>query len=279
MRIHDIITEAPLAHYEPIGDFGRAHSFRSEVDRKLVTHPVNIKKIHTFLENSRFDFRVFVLNQRGASRYTETGVMNYDLFYDAFGKQVANAVFGSGAGTDDAITIVYVGNSGAERVMFTPWVMAHRFGHAIQATVRRGGHAEAWQSVERYFFTGVNRLLTDYYRQQMSLRGIDFNKTAVYNAFFNSIGTMRSARTNQIKRPYEFLYECFAQYLQSGEVKFNPLPTNVPYGKKAWGHPTQRLYGQNIDDSVNEELEYFAQGLVEHFEEVLMDCQGKVFVM
>lgn len=285
MKIRDIIVEAPLAQYEPIGNFDKAHSFRSEVDRKLATHPTNIKKIHTFLEKSRFDFRVFVANLKGAAKYAEHGQMQYTTFRDAFGQESADTVFSSGMGTENAITIVYVGNSGADRVMFTPWIMAHRFGHAIQATTRRrwsprAGDSTPWSNTERYFFRGMNELLSEYYRQQMNTRGdMEYSKAAIYNAFFNSIGTMRSARTGKINRPYEFLYECFAQYLQSGEVKFNPLKTNIPYGRKAWGNPTQALYGRNIDDSVNQQLQDLAQGLTEHFEEVLMDCEGKVFVM
>lgn len=34
---------------------------------------------------------------------------------------------------------------------------------------------------------------------------------------------MRSARTNKIKRPYEFLYEMFAQYINSGNIKLNAV--------------------------------------------------------
>ena len=71
MRANEFITEAPLVQYEPIGNFDRAHSFRSAVDRKLVTHPVNIQKIHTFLEKSPFDFRVFVINKPGVGKHQE----------------------------------------------------------------------------------------------------------------------------------------------------------------------------------------------------------------
>lgn len=282
MKITEIITEAPLIHYEPIGNFERGHSFRSGVDRKLATHPVNIQKIHTFLEKSPFDFRVFVMNLPGAAKYAETGEMSYDIFEQAFGEKIANTVFGSPDDNEENITIVYVGNAGADRVMFTPWVMAHRFGHAIQASARMRGSTTSWNEAEKYFFNKMNEILNTVYNKNMNPRfgsRVDYENPQEYNALFNAIGTMRSARTKQIKRPYEFFYECFAQYLQSGKVTFNPLPKQVNYGRQAWGNPTKSLYGRDITDEVNQDLFRFGEYMTDFFDEVLRDAMGKVYVM
>jgi hypothetical protein len=284
MRATEFITEVPLTHYEPIGDFSQPGKggFRHEVDRKLATHPTNIKKIHTFLEQTPFDFRVYALNKPGASKFAEYGEMTYDVFELNFSEDIAAKVF---ADSDDAITIVYVGNSGAERVMFTPWIMAHRFGHAIQAGGRTSrAQNYAWKEAEQHFFRSINGILEEYYNKPSAERfgvtpqNMKYDLTREYNALFNTIGTMRSARTNQIKRPYEFFYECFAQYLKTGEVTFNPLPRYIDYGRKAWGRSTNTMRGKNTDQG-NEELQILANDLTYLFNDVLSNAQGNVYVM
>ena len=282
MKSFEFLSEAPLVDYEPIGDFSKPGQggFRHEVDRKLVTHPVNIQKIHTFLEQSPFDFRIYVINKPGASKYSEYGVMDYDTFEKIFGKDTATKVY---ADAGDAITIVYVGNSGADREMFTPWLMAHRFGHAIQAGIRYGrAKSHSWEEAEKHFFQGINKILNDVYGQSATPQfksQMDYKVEKQYNALFNAIGTMRSARTGKIKRPYEFLYECFAQYLKTGQVTFNPLPKQADYGRKAWGRSTQALNARNNIDEANEDLQMFANDLTYYFNDVLSEAMGNVYVM
>jgi hypothetical protein len=170
MKSFEFLSEAPLVDYEPIGDFSRPGQggFRNEVDRKLATHPVNIQKIHTFLEKSPFDFRIYAINKPGTSRYSEYGVMDYDMFEKVFGKDIANKVY---ADAGDAITIAYVGNSGADREMFTPWLMAHRFGHTIQAGNRYSrANSNAWKEAEQHFFRAVNGILEDIYNKPSAER-------------------------------------------------------------------------------------------------------------
>jgi hypothetical protein len=106
--------------------------------------------------------------------------------------------------------------------------------------------------------------------------------TPEYNAFFNAIGTQRSSRTGQIKRPYEFLYELFAQYLKHGKVTLNPLPINLTYGRKAWGNPTQFI---NIKPEYRDEAERaqesqtLANDMGHMFDDVLSSSVGKIYVM
>ena len=282
MKSFEFLSEAPLVDYEPIGDFSKPGQggFRHEVDRKLATHPVNIQKIHTFLEQSPFDFRIYVINKPGTSKYSEYGAMDYDTFEKIFGKDIATKVYDDAS---DAITIVYVGNSGADREMFTPWLMAHRFGHAIQAGGRYGrAKSYSWDEAEKHFFQGINKILNDVYSQRATPQfksQMDYKVQKEYNALFNAIGTMRSARTGKIKRPYEFLYECFAQYLKTGQVTFNPLPKRADYGKKAWGRSTQSLYARNDTDEANEDLQMFANDLTYYFNDVLNEAMGNVYVM
>lgn len=282
MRAKDFITEVPLQSYTPMGDFDKPGPFRGP-DKRLVPHPTNILKTQRFLEQTPYDFRLFFSNISGTGKYSEYGPVDDDnKLREIFGPEVAQTIID---GSDDAITVVFVGNKGDAKVPLTPWIMAHRFGHAIQAGVRKNRGWSAWGETERHFFTQVNQMLEEYYgkagRDQYS-RTMKFDLTPEYNALFNAIGTQRSSRSNEIKRPYEFLYELFAQYLGTGKVTLNPLPTNLGYGRKAWGTPSKYL---NIKPEFRNESDraeataMLANDMGYMFDDVLSSSVGKIFVM
>lgn len=292
MRINDIILESTvdemaLTAYQPMGNFDKPGPFKG-VDKKLVQHPTNQLKTAKFFEKTPYDFRLFFSNISGTGKYREYGPMSPQDLTKAFGDQATQILQDSG----DAITVVFVGNSGADKVMLTPWVMAHRFGHAIQAGIRKNGGWSAWAEAEKHFFTSVNATLAEYYskvdRGTSSYMGrprsvqMNPNLTPEYNALFNAIGTQRSSRTGQIKRPYEFLYEIFAQYLGTGQVTFNPLPTNLTYGRRVFGNPTKFM---NIKPEYRDEgdrmeaSQILANDMHYMFDDVLSSSVGQIFVM
>ena len=51
--------EMSLVGYKTIGDFSKAHSFRSKVDRALVTHPNAIEKIKKTMAKNSISIRYF----------------------------------------------------------------------------------------------------------------------------------------------------------------------------------------------------------------------------
>lgn len=283
MRIHEILSEAPLVDYEPLGDFEKPGAFRQPVDRKLVTHPVNIQKIYKFFEKTPYNFRIFPINTKGLTKFSESGTKTPEEIKQIFGKDAEKIINGH----ENAITIVYIGNAGAERVMLTPWMMAHRFGHTIQASTRQGQNA-AWSKAESYFFKSINEILDMMYSKtarapSYSTSQIKWDMSPEYNALFNAIGTQRSSRSNQIKRPYEFLYELFAQYLQSGDVTLGPMPVNLGYGRKAWGRPTKymNVKPEYRDDTLmrQEESDRLAARLTSMFDSVLKSSVGNIYLM
>lgn len=278
---HDV-NEMALTQFTPIGDFKKPGPFRA-VDRRLVPHPTNQLKTAKFFENTPYDFRLFFSNIPGTGKYSETGPVDSASLQKMFGDDYAAQMLQD---SEDAITIVFVGNSGADKVMMTPWIMAHRFGHAIQAGNR--GKWGVWLEAEKHFFGTINRTFENYYNKQSPSRfgvtpnSMKFDLTPEYNAFFNAIGTQRSSRTGQIKRPYEFLYELFAQYLKHGKVTLNPLPINLTYGRKAWGNPTQFM---NIKPEYRgeseraQESQTLANDMGYMFDDVLSNSVGKIYVM
>lgn len=279
----DTVDEMALASYKTLGDFSKPGSFRG-VDKRLVPHPKSELKAAKFFEQTPYDFRLFFANKPGLRKYQEHGPMTPDQIVKVFGEEDAKKILEN---HDDSITVVYVSNRGDEKVMMTPWIMAHRFGHAVYAGARRDKWS-AWMETEKLFFSTVNRLLDEYYGKVGSVfnfRKADqpyWNLTPEYNALFNAIGTQRSSRTGQIRRPYEFMYELFAQYLGTGTITLNPLPTNLGYGRKVFGNPSKYL---NIKPEFRDETErrqiseMLARDMELMFNDVLGNSVGKIFVM
>jgi hypothetical protein len=281
------LDEMALSTYKTFGDFSKPGPFRGP-DKKLVPHPKNIEKATKFFEKTPYDFRLFFSNMPGTGKYSEYGPMTPEEIKKVFGPQADSILQDSG----DAITVVFVGNKGDRKVMLTPWMMAHRFGHAIQAGNRGNRGWSAWGEAEKHFFTTINSTLGEYYgkvdRGSSSYLGkpkaeqMNNNLTPEYNALFNAIGTQRSSRSGEIRRPYEFLYELFAQYLGTGKVTLNPLPTNLTYGRKVFGNPTNFM---NIKPEFRDESErahaseMLAGDMQMMFDDVLSSSVGKVFVM
>lgn len=279
MKINEVISEAPLADYQPLGDFNKPGPFRA-TDKKLVTHPTNQLKAAKFFEKTPYDFRLFFSNIPGTGKYSEYGKMDPHQLRDIFGDNTDTILNGH----EDAITIVFVGNSGADKVMLTPWMMAHRIGHAIQANVRRGqSNGGTWRAAEDHFFGAVNNIIADYYGKKVTNQfGNKVNNalSAEYNALFNAVGTQRSSRTGQITRPYEFLYELFAQYLGTGNVTLKPLPKQQDYGRKAWGKSTQSLRLQpGAEEDSTYATEVLGRDMELMFDDVLSSLVGDILVM
>lgn len=281
MRSSEFLNESPLTDYQTMGDFNKPGPFRG-ADKKLVPHPVNRLKAEKFFANTPYDIRLFFSNISGTGKYSEYGPMNPDTVKIIFGDEGEQIV----AGHENAITIVYVGNKGDAKKMLTPWMMAHRFGHAVQAGHRRGGKIDkegAWPEAENHFFGQVNSMLEEYYGKRGERGGnLKWEMTPEYNALFNAIGTQNSSRSGQIRRPYEFLYEIFAQYLGTGHVTFNMLPTNLGYGRQAWGTPSKylNLKPEHSDDASRKQAtEVLAYDMELMFNDVMSNLEGKILVM
>ena len=283
MRIIEIITEAPLTDYAPLGDFSRTGGFRHAADRALVTSPVAVGKVQQFFSRTPYDFRIFPVQFTGGGRWLETGAVTPERLVEIVGTANAQRIL-AGHGPD-VITVVFTNNTGDRRLPLTPWIMAHRIGHAVQATGRRGPANRAWQEAEQHFFRAVNSILEDFYgkksdnRYGVTPRTMRYDLGAEYNALFNAIGTQRSSRTGQITRPYEFLYEIFAQYLGTGSIKLNPLPKSQGYGRKAWGRTTQNLNLRGNEEDYKYSTEVLGRDMELMFDDVLGSLVGKILVM
>ena len=282
----DPIDEMALAKYQTFGDFDKPGSFTG-VDKKLIPHPKNIQKATKFFEQTPYDFRLFFANISGLGKYRETGPVSPEQIRQIFNKEQADEIIN---GSEDTITVIYVNNVGDRKVMMTPWIMAHRFGHAIQAGARGKRTWSAWSEAERHFFSQINQILVNDYGKQAgaATRRINTDDTfrqalsTEYNALFNAIGTQRSSRERQINRPYEFMYEMFAQYLKTGTVTLNPLPNSIPYGKMVFGRPSQYLTLKTEvknDPDTKYITDTLGNDMAIMFGDVLSAAVGNIYVM
>ncbi len=270
------LEEAPLADYQPMGNFEKPGPFRG-ADKKLIPHPTNQLKTAKFFEQTPYDFRLFFSNIPGTGRYSEYGTMEPKVVQEIFKDQADQIIQGS----ENAITVVFVGNKGDSKVMLTPWMMAHRIGHAVQAGTRMAGGG-AWKEAESHFFRGINQLLKDFYGKGGNNRydtEANWAMSREYAALFNAIGTQRSSRKGEIRRPYEFLYELFAQYLGTGKITLNLLPKKQEYGRKAWGRSTQSLNLRGDGEESRYTTEVLARDMEIMFNDVLGELVGKILVM
>ena len=156
----------------------------------------------------------------------------------------------------------------------TPWVMAHRFAHAISASSRRRGS-------EDYFFRDIRNFLStliedfDYSRINRKIKN---NRYGVPNTkdivnYFYSLLKFRSAREMSIRNFYEIMYELFAQYIIEGKVELH-RPDFI-YGPRRVKIqiPKDRL------EDFHERLDMLENDLNIIFDHMLSSCTNKIFVM
>ena len=275
------VDEMALSKYTTFGDFTKPGPFRGP-DKRLIPHPTNKLKTQKFFEQTPYDFRLFFSNIPGTGRYSEYGPMSPEEIRKVFPEEAAQQIID---GHDDAITVVYVGNKGDAKVMLTPWIMAHRFGHAVQAGVRSQKGWSEWREAEEHFFNTVHDLLKQYYgklpRKDDTFR-IKMSLASEYNALFNAIGSQKSSRKGIISRPYEFMYELLAQYIGTGKITLNPFPDEQGYGRKVFGRYVQYLKikpeYRDTDDRIHAS-EILANDMEINFNNVLASSVGKIYVM
>lgn len=216
MRYSEIM-EAPIGTMD-VSDMDQPGSF-SDVDRKLLSNPAHIEKIKKHFDLNTFDFDLYFINQVGV-QYMEPVPTRYDdpnekfkrpfrgtgRFYDdledqtgQISPQTAKAKYGIVSLNPDAITIIYLSNANEENpIPMTPWIVAHRFAHALTEN----------QRVPPGVSSGLAKLA--------DLK-IPLIKDFQIDTPLTKLMTNRSARNGTIGAG-EFREEMISQYLTTGRV-------------------------------------------------------------
>ena len=245
MRTTDLF-EMPIQNLNLVGNFDKAHSFRHAQDRKLLSNPKAQQKIIHKWQNTVVDFNMYFVNAPGMAKHAEHGEVSMDWLQANMPKVAPQLEI-----NPEAINVIFTNNNGAERFPMTAWVIAHRLGHAIQASGRFNNGA---RHIQQSFDTARNTLLRNCseilssFGKTIPKTDAGFSKLGWYGdaderrkkenllrSFYHAIGTMKSARDRQLRTEYEFVYELLAQYIVMGKITFNLLPKSFKHGKPAWG--------------------------------------------
>lgn len=268
-----LLTEMPMVGGPKlVGNFDKNSGFRDD-DRKLLTNPRAVEKITKQWENTPFDFDIYMVNLPRVNKpeIKEKGEVNMEYVRNTLKLSPEEIPDNDGS----RITVIFVGNSGAEKVPMTGWMIAHRFAHSITR--------EENKSINKTEFAYFTRELTDFlgniihqiynYDIGDSLKYYDRDKLDARH-FFNAIGTMASARNKKIVRPYEFTYELIAQWLLTGSVKLQfPQAVRTQKGSYRADQENLNMYARDLDQG---EINDFIN---QHIEALIGRFVGKILVM
>lgn len=243
------LNEMALSDMQKIGkwnDKKNRHGY-DKASIGILNSPKGWDKIQaTFDRINLADFNLYFVKDVNAWQHRETGKQSNDKVeqktkFNPESQEKYDA---------DAITVVFTNNAAAEKVPLTPWTIAHRIGHTFIRSYRQNGRDGEYEFLQGKIVDHIKKVLKDAYGVDERELGGGWSifGAPIYRSLFEQIGTMRSARMKQLSRPFEFIYECFAQYLLSnGNIKFNSAPYHIlSSNKKAWGNPTGRHYRLKI---------------------------------
>lgn len=278
LSLFDILFEMPIKTFKTIGDWGRESSFKSPVDRKLLTHPKAIEKIKTQWNKTPYDFDIYLVNDKRVNREEFREVGEVDLNFVRNKLKLTKEELPDPP--ENVITIIYTNNRGANRYMASGWILAHRLGHAL----RLGESSSSWHwneftdSLEARF----REMLKEIYGIDLrNSYGVDSSKLLKH--FAEHLGTMKTARDKNLTSWFEFAYELLAQYLITGKIVFNPIPRSIMSNYDAYGSNKKTANYSQYEDArkqYNEELlPMFAQEFESNLEAVLGASLNSIFVM
>jgi hypothetical protein len=276
------LMEAPIDDFNLYGDWSRNSSFRHEQDRKLLQNPKAVQKIKNMWSNTPVSFNIMLVNSPEANRFMEEGAVTIEWLQTNMPKTLAEIEL-----ADSSINVIFTNNKGDQRVPMTGWIMAHRLSHAFSRYdfgVMRGSQRQFpdFQEARSYILQTFSMVIRMLYHQNFPELGSsrdDFRITAeqdrLFVNLFHKVGTFKSARDGKIRNEMEFTHECFAQYITTGRVRFNPLPAHIKSGRSHLS-----LKGSEFDvEYYNQSLTDCAEYLEEQFNQLLHRAVGKILVM
>lgn len=282
MRLHELLTEAPIDNYDTIGDFSKNSSFRNETDRKLVTSPGAIRRTKRKFENTDYDINMLFINSPKANNHTEVGMVEPEWVKTNLGDEAYEKVLQYLDG--DAVNVIFTNNKGDKRIPMTPWIIAHRMGHVLsrrELSYASRRQIQSYEESEKMIVETFTTIL----RQGYGFRKSHRSGASLINDRTSQIGmiklaqevcTFRSAREKIIRDWFEITNELFAQFLTTSKgIHFNSLPKYILVNRGR--------YSLVDDDLLVSDLQYtldsLANGLYYMFDSIMMESHNRIFVM
>lgn len=275
------LSEAPIADYQTIGDFDKSYSFKKPVDRKLVTHPKAIEKLKQKFENTEYDFHLFMVNTREAKGFMELGIVKETDLPRMLGDAAAEQILASKS--DDGINIIFTNNNGSEHIPMTPWIIAHRIGHAMSRTSFQGygrprPHFQSYTQAMDAFVEAAANILSECYGVRIAEKPDavfrDRRSALFINRLFQEVCTFRSARNGNVRDWFEYVNELLAQWLTTNKgIQFNPAPAEFKVRNS-----TYRLRPGKEEDA-NDYLNTLANTMDIYFDWLMGEAVGQILLM
>lgn len=292
-----------LGAYKTLGNFNRNHGF-NEVDRRIIQNPLIKEKLSKRLGHLPYTVNMFFVNLPKASKHVEIGLVDLEWVHNNLGEKIYDEVEPT-AHKEGHINIIYTNNKGSEKVPMTPWMMMHRMAHALARydTKSFRSSSEMHRQFEDYSKAAQTLLHVtadileaynseEFPRSEKELSGlhgyynptIKRDKQLTMKALWSKLATFRSARQGNIRDYFEILNELFAQYMITGDIKFNEPPQIiVAQVGKGWGAKRHLHLGGHKDDPVKyhveDLLEALSSELKRHFDNLLKDTARGILVM
>lgn len=282
MKVKEILSEAPLKDFEPIGDFSKGSSFRDARDRKMITNPKFKEIVAKKFSKTYYDINMYFVNSAKADKHHEIGAVSLDWVRENMGDEVADKIKPNYQQPSE-VNVIFTSNKGSERVNMTPWIIAHRMGHAFaRFNMGPGFRLERQFRSYQEVVEAIGREFDMIFQEVYGIKSFKSDKTTgpkdrrdqlLMRHLTYQIGTFKSARDRNIRDYFELYNELFAQYLITGEVKFNELPKSFKAGKDHVSVRDQEAYEElkNLQ-SLENTLEYY-------FDEMLSEAEQFILVM
>jgi hypothetical protein len=226
-RLFDALMEAPLGDYSMLGDFSqgtRSDSFSHPLDRQRVSQ--GEPRLRKMMGGSPYHFNIYFYNFSADQISSLIGlpVQNeqdwteaYEQLNGEYTSQSIRQKFGLTVTSDPkAITFLLGGNPEGEGVgRLTPWMMVHKFVHAVEHGVAFFRPDQVSKEVGQAY-----RNFEDVVDPKLSAKS-GAKRRAQYDAHYNNLisqGTMRSAKNNSFLVPEEIGTEYLTQYFVKGAI-------------------------------------------------------------
>ena len=253
-----------------------------DVDKNAMNDPLVLARAQKAFAKVGVDIFIYFYQAKTPDydNLLQQGRLNYEELSSKIGDDAAGNVISFSR--PDNIVFVMTNNLSDELPMSirSPWMLAHRLGHALIFGLRRG---EYGHHVKAGFLTFVEKITTLGYgsvwpadRQTYFGRVMIEDYWEAYGKIMGHIfGTMNSAKKGTLTQSEEWPIETFVQYLMTGDVTFNTtLPAMIGKGEFAEHLTTdpQKLL------KISKEIEYFRRSVRRTYRGMLEEAKGGIWM-
>jgi hypothetical protein len=275
------LLEAPISNFERIGEWEQGDKPRGwdKASRGILTSPVGVEKIKTLWSKLPEDVDMYLVSNKEGWKHTEVGEVDENWVKDNLKLNLPI--------NHDNITVIYTNNKGSEKVPATGWTLAHRFGHALRRSkgFLNHGRKTEYGLVEDNVQQLISKIADKIYRSNVKQNygEYDRRKDKIKLEVAHALGTFKSARDKNLRNDAEFTNELIAQYIVTGNIKFNRELPNLLALRYTWGHPQGVYKKHNIEEQEKNEIEqliYDYENSIRYgIEDLIANAVGKIFVM